>query len=82
MTPAGGAAGGGALRGGTLLDLVGDDQVADVALEDGVLEREVDELRMVAVGEHGLAKAGERLEGAGEVDLLEGAPSNLRARSG
>ena len=71
--PAGGAAGGGALRGGALLDLVGDDQVADVALEDGVLEREVDELGVVAVGEHGLAEAGERLEGAGEVDLLKGA---------
>ena len=60
------------VRGGDRLHVVGEDEVRDVALEDGVLAGEVHQLRVPGAGLHGLTPGRDRRERRGEVDLLEG----------
>ena len=64
---------------GQLLDLVGEDEVGDVALHHGVLHGQGGQLGGVLGAEDGLAPRRHRLEGGGEVDLLERPrPDDLR----
>ena len=53
------------------LDLVGEDQVGDVAPQQRVLAGEIHQLDGLGVVEHGLAEGGDRPERPGQVDLLE-----------
>ena len=55
------------------LDLVGKDQVGDVAAQDRVLRRQARQLGVAAGREHRLAEGGHRAVGRVQVDLLEGA---------
>ena len=71
-TPPRRGSGGGSSTAGELLHLVGEDQVGDVALDDGVLHRQCGQLGGVARGQHRLAPLGDRVEGLVERDLLEG----------
>jgi hypothetical protein len=64
---------------GQLLDLVGEDEVGHVALHDGVLHGQGGQFGGVLGAEDGLAPRRHRLEGGGEVDLLERPrPDDLR----
>ena len=55
------------------LHLVGQDEVRDVAFDERVLHGQGGEFGRVAAGQDGLAEAGHRLEGGGQIDVLEGA---------
>ena len=57
------------------LHFVGQDEMSDVTLDDGVLDRQRRQFGVVAFGQHGLAETGDRLEGRFEVDVLERARS-------
>ena len=68
--------GGGSSRPGQLLDVVGEHEVGDVALHDGVLHREGGELGRVRRRQDRLAPLGHGVEGLLERQLLEGARSD------
>lgn len=55
------------------LNLVREDQVRDAAIEDRTLAGEIDQLRMFAGVEDGLAPLGDLAEGGREIDFLKGA---------